>query len=89
MRLDSQSITLHLHPRQIVSLPQADVRNVSVSVDCGSVWITQDHDSADIVLEKGQSHRSRRRGAILIYGLSEAEVRIEDIALAAAGTAHA
>ena len=78
MRLDSPSLTLHLQPRQVVNLPKAGPAGVSVSVTSGSVWITEDRRSDDIVLEPGQSHRSQRRSGLMIYGLGAAEIRIED-----------
>ena len=76
MRLDSSALSLHLKRRQIVSLPDTGGAGVSVSVTRGSVWITQDHDLNDIVLERGQTHASPRRGQLLIYGLEEADVEI-------------
>lgn len=79
MHLNSPSLSLHLKPRQIVSLPDTGTEGVSVSVTRGSVWITQDRDIADIVLEPGQTHESRRRGQILIYGLSDADVEIAEM----------
>jgi hypothetical protein len=83
MHLQSQSLSLHLKPRQIVSLPDTGGAGVSVSVTRGSVWITQDRDIADIVLESGQTHASRRRGQILIYGLQDADVEIVEPAAVA------
>lgn len=80
MHLNSPSLSLHLKPRQIVSLPDTGGQGVSVSVTRGSVWITQDHDIADIVLEPGQTHASRRRGQMLIYGLKDADVEIAEMA---------
>jgi len=79
MHLNSPSLSLHLKPRQIVTLPDTGGKGVSVSVTRGSVWITQDRNLADIVLEPGQSHSSKRRGQMLIYGLSDAEVEIADM----------
>jgi hypothetical protein len=79
MHLNSPSLSLHLKPRQIVTLPDTGGQGVSVSVTRGSVWITQDRDLADIVLEPGQSHSSKRRGQMLIYGLSDAEVEIAEM----------
>lgn len=84
MQFHSQALTVHLKPRQIVSLPDPAGAGISVSVRSGSVWITQDRDLADIVLESGQSHASHRRGQMLIYGLEEADVEIGD-AVAALG----
>ena len=89
MRLTSQSVTLHLKPRQIVSLPDAGANGVSVSVKSGSVWITEDDEFADIVLESGQSHASHKRGLMLIYGLADAEVSIEDTASVSPTRLHA
>ncbi len=80
MHLNSPSLSLHLKPRQIVSLPDTGGTGVSVMVTRGSVWITQDRDIADIVLEPGQTHESRRRGQILIYGLQDADVEIAEMA---------
>ena len=81
MHLNSPSLSLHIKPRQIVTLPDTGGKGVSVSVSVtrGSVWITQDRDLADIVLEPGQSHASKRRGQMLIYGLSDAEVEIAEM----------
>ena len=84
MRFDSQALTVHLKPRQIVTLPDTNGEGVSVSVKSGSVWITQDRDLADIVLESGQSLASRRRGQMLIYGLEEADVEIGEAGAAQA-----
>ena len=89
MRLDSSALSLHLKRRQIVSLPDTGGAGVSVSVTSGSVWITQDHDLNDIVLERGQTHASPRRGQLLIYGLEEAEVEITEASADPATRLHA
>ncbi len=82
MRFDSPSIHLHLKPRQIVSLPHT--RGARISVVSGSVWITEDRDINDIVLLPGQSHIGNGPGSMLIYGLEDADVDIEDAATVAA-----
>jgi len=87
MRFESPSIHLHLKLRQIVSLPQT--RGARVSVSSGSVWITEDRDSNDIVLMPGQSHVGNGTGSMLIYGLEDADVDIEDAATVAAPRLHA
>jgi hypothetical protein len=76
MRFDSNAVTVHLKPRQILSLPGNP--GASVKVKIGSVWITEDRNQADIVLEPGQSHASAHAGTTLIYGLEDAEIDIED-----------
>ena len=79
MRLQSPSLTLRLKPREIVSLPSDSGSGVSVCVTHGSVWITEDRRADDIVLERGQCHAAARRASMLIYGLEDAEVRIDDL----------
>jgi hypothetical protein len=81
MHFDSNALTVHLRPRQILSLPGKS--GASVRVRRGSVWITEDRNLADIVLEQGQSHASTHAGNTLIYGLEDAEIDIEDRAAAA------
>lgn len=87
MRFDSPSIHIHLKPRQIVSLPHT--RGARISVVSGSVWITEDRDLNDIVLMPGQSHIGHGPGSMLIYGLEDADVDIEDAATVAAPRLHA
>lgn len=89
MRLDSSALSLHLKRRQIVSLPDTGGAGVSVSVTRGSVWITQDDDINDIVLERGQTHASPQGGQLLIYGLEEADVDIVESPAASAIHRHA
>jgi hypothetical protein len=76
MRFDSNALTVHLKPRQILALPGNP--GTRVRVRSGSVWITEDRNLADIVLEPGQSHASTHAGNTLIYGLEDAEIDIED-----------
>jgi Protein of unknown function (DUF2917) len=76
MRFDSNALTVRLKPRQILSLPGKP--GACVRVRRGSVWITEDRNQADIVLEPGQSHASAHAGTTLIYGLEDAEIDIED-----------
>jgi hypothetical protein len=46
-----------------------DGRDIELSVVCGSVWITQEHDTRDICLGPGQSFRIERDGATVIEAL--------------------
>ena len=78
MRFDSENPTLKLKARQIVRVP--DMRGARIACRSGSVWITQDGDNTDFVLERGESFASEKDGQILIYGLGDAEVEIVEAA---------
>lgn len=80
MRIDSPSVSVHLKARQILSLPDTAAGGISVNVKSGSVWLTEDNDRTDFVLESGQTHASRGRGQVVLYGLSEADVDIVEVA---------
>lgn len=78
MKLDSQHLSLHVRPRQLVSVANAGRDPLSVSVTRGAVWITRDGDSEDIVLESGQRLAAHEPGALLIYGLADADLEIDE-----------
>lgn len=82
MTFDSINPTFKLKARQIVRV--ADLHGARIACRQGTVWITQDGDVADTVLERGQWFESGKRGQILIYGLGEAEVEIVEAAPARA-----
>jgi hypothetical protein len=63
-----------LDNRQNVTL--RDAVGWSVQALSGSVWITQDWDTRDIVLEAGQSFMIDRPGTALISAFDEARVRV-------------
>lgn len=44
--------------------------------DAGTLWITQDGDPRDIVLEAGQQHRRQGQGAAIVYALAPAQLRV-------------
>lgn len=82
MTFDSINPTLKLKARQIVRV--ADLHGARIACRQGTVWITQDGDVADTVLEAGQWFETARSGQILIYGLGAAEVDIVEPARAPA-----
>lgn len=66
--------TVRLRRRQHMRLTGAAGRVVAAI--SGSVWITQDGDIRDIVLEAGQSVTLDRDGPAIISALDEARLRI-------------
>ena len=80
MTFDSTNPTFKLKARQIVRV--ADLHGARIACRQGAVWITQDGDVADTVLEPGQCFETAKSGQILIYGLGAAEVDIVEPASA-------
>ncbi len=53
---------------------------VELFVDRGSVWLTQDRDTADYFVGAGESMRLTRRGAAVISALRDSTVRVVALA---------
>lgn len=80
MELEPNSGAIHLHGRKHVHLRHAlgwTIRAIS-----GKVWITQDYDLRDIVLEPGQSFTLDRNSDALLAPLDEADILLERHAVA-------
>ncbi len=58
---------LHLSPNQTLKI--TDGAGSTVHAVQGSVWITEENDRNDVVLEPGKSYRLRARGLALINAL--------------------
>ena len=87
MTFDSFNATLKLKARQIVRV--SGLHGARITCREGTVWITQDGDRTDTVLERGQSFGSEKTGQVLIYGLGEAEVEIVEVEIVEAAPANA
>jgi Protein of unknown function (DUF2917) len=58
-----------------------DVQGSGVAAFSGCLWITQDGDLRDIIVEAGESFRFDRPGRVLIQALSDSQLlRLEPIA---------
>lgn len=55
-----------------------DAQPCEIGIVCerGSVWVTQEHDSRDFVLQAGQSFRNGTRGRVAVQALTSALVRV-------------
>jgi hypothetical protein len=68
MKLELQSGGLRLDRGQLLK-----VRDAAGSTVCaleGAVWITEDHQLKDIVLEEGECYRLRNPGLAIVHALS-------------------
>jgi hypothetical protein len=68
-------VEVSLDVRAMFSVP--DAAGVRFSCRQGSVWITLDGDSRDIVLDPGQDFSSDQHRRALIYALAPAQVRLD------------
>ena len=75
MNLVSKTAATPLAHRRILNLSN---RNGD-RVECldGSVWITQDGDPRDVVLEAGEGFTLDRPGTALVYALADARVAVQ------------
>ena len=64
------SLDVSLRRQGLFSLP--DAAHVTIRCCSGSVWITLDGETADIVLEAGESFTTPQHRRALIYGLKPA-----------------
>lgn len=53
-----------------------DLRGLSVACTDGILWITQEGDLKDYILEAGKRYVIARRGSVVVQALSDARLRI-------------
>ena len=76
MRLELDASAVRLAPHQILRL--RDRAGSTVCAVEGSVWITEENDPQDIVLEAGECYRLKRDGVAVLNSLSgEAAVQLQ------------
>jgi len=68
MKLELQAGGLKLDQGQILKV--RDSQGSTVCALEGAVWITEDHQLKDIVLEEGQCYRLRNPGLAIVHALS-------------------
>ena len=67
MRTDNNPTALFLKHRAMFSLP--DPAGVEIGCHDGVLWITQDNDPRDIVLQAGESFTPQVHQRVLIYAI--------------------
>jgi len=70
MRIELKSGAVRLGPNQ--TLKVVDGAGSTVCAVEGSVWITEENQPRDIVLERGASYRLRQKGLALVNALGGA-----------------
>lgn len=68
-------IVIELERGAVLSV--AATRGTRVNCLNGVLWLTEDHDSRDIVLEAGRGHAVARRGQAVVQALEAARVAID------------
>lgn len=68
MKIELQSGGLRLDPGQLLKM--RDAAGSTVCALEGAVWITEDHQLKDIVLEQGECYRLRHPGLAIVHALS-------------------
>jgi Protein of unknown function (DUF2917) len=75
MEINVQPDSIQLAQRQTLSV--RDGEGYRIVCNAGTVWITQERDARDIVLQAGQSLVFDRAGLALVAALQPAAIRIE------------
>ena len=75
MRIELQSGGLRLGQGQILRV--VDGAGSSICARAGTIWITEEHQARDVVLEPGGCYRLRQGGVAIVHALGgEAEVAL-------------
>lgn len=76
MNIELDSSTLALPRDGLIALRDAD--GTRVTCLSGALWITEDHDHSDIILEAGETVTLRRPGLTLLMALQPASLRLSE-----------
>ena len=68
MKIELQSGGMRLDHGQLLKM--RDAAGSTVCALQGAVWITEDHQLKDIVLEQGECYRLRNPGLAIVHALS-------------------
>ncbi len=71
-----QSVTVPLFAGEVITL-EGDRSGYQVICQKGRLWITQENDAADYVLEEGEEFVISKSGAVVIQGVQKSKARIQ------------
>ncbi|HXZ51209.1 MAG TPA: DUF2917 domain-containing protein [Burkholderiales bacterium] len=72
MRIELDADRLRLSGGQTLKL--RDGTGGTICCSAGTVWVTEEHQPRDVVLEAGACHRLSQRGVALVQALGDATV---------------
>ena len=75
MDIRLEHTAVKLSERDTISV--VDGKGARIAVTEGSVWITQEHDPRDVLLQAGESFILDRDGATIVEALVDAEVALD------------
>jgi len=73
MSQTSNAAIVHLNPGQSLALP--DIQGTAFMVTHGTLWITQENDTQDVVLRPGDLWMVERDGLTIIEAQNDASMR--------------
>lgn len=76
MRFDTDQASLRLERTQ--SLRVCGALNTRIDCEDGCLWITQDNDIRDIVLQRGESFTLDRAGVAILYACSRSRFAMRE-----------
>lgn len=76
MNIELDVSTLSLPRDGLIAL--RDAQGTRVICETGVLWITEDHEQGDVLLEPGQSFTISRPGLTLIMALEPASLRLRE-----------
>jgi hypothetical protein len=68
-------VIIHLEADDV--LPLRDVKGGRITCVSGALWITEDGNPNDIVLEPGASHEVTRKGTLLLQAVRPSQFAVE------------
>jgi hypothetical protein len=76
MNIKLNRVNLRLEKNQV--LPIREAHQVKVICQKGTLWITQDYDQRDIILEQGQSFTMNRKSPALVSAMVSSVLVLEE-----------
>lgn len=76
MHVDLDTSTLSLPRDGMIAL--RDAQGTRVACLSGALWVTEDHERGDTILEAGQNFTLRRPGLTLVMALQPASLQLKE-----------